>query len=564
MSVSILKARAAVRGGERRASRRRRRLVTLASVHDQGLGSWPTRRRRLSPDRVALVYGDDQRTYAELDDRSRRLAHALRHLGVTRNDRVAYLGPNHLALLETLFATTSLGAVFVPLNWRLTAPELGYVAMDCGAKVLVHARGLGDVAGVVAADDTTAVVHAVEVGSPFEDMIAAAPADVVDLAIALDDPALILYTSGTTGRPKGATLSHGNVTWNCVNVLIDTDLQSDEVALVCAPLFHVAALNMISMPTFMKGGTVVLMGQFDPNVVIDLIDRRRVTVFFGVPSMLNAMAQVPAWGTADLSSLRRVLCGGAPVPLATIRTYLDRDVVFLQGYGMTETSPGALFLGAERAADKAGSAGVASFFTDVRVVRPDGQEVEPGEKGEVVVAGPNIMLGYWDRAAAAPAPVDDEWFGSGDVAVVDDEGYVTIVDRLKDLIISGGENIYPAEVEDAIYSHPAVAECAVIGVPDERWGEVGLAVVVWREPHDGEGGGPTTGGGPTLDEQVLIEHLQPRLARYKLPQYLVFTDALPRSGAGKVLKNELRDRFATGSGSGEVPAWSRRRPTSPG
>jgi fatty-acyl-CoA synthase len=503
-------------------------------VQDQGLGSWPARRRRLSPQRVALVHEGAALTYAELDDRCRRLATALRDLGVGRGDRVAYLGPNHPTLLESLFATAALGGIFVPLNWRLTVPELTYVVADCGATVLVCAPDLADAARSVADDDSTAVVHTVELGAAFEQLVATAPAHDLDRTVALDDPALILYTSGTTGRPKGATLSHGNVTWNCVNVLIDTDLQSDEVALVCAPLFHVAALNMISMPAIMKGATVVLMGQFDPRRVLGLIESYRVTVLFGVPAMLNAMSQAPEWPTADLSSLRRVLCGGAPVPLATIHTYLERDVVLLQGYGMTETSPGALFLGADRAADKAGTAGVASFFTDVRVVRPDGEEVAPGEKGEVVIAGPNIMLGYWDPATAAPegggVGSGGGWFHSGDVAVVDDEGYVTIVDRLKDLIISGGENIYPAEVEDAIYAHPAVAECAVIGVPDERWGEVGRAVVVRRE-------------GASVDEAALLAHLDGHLARYKQPKSVVFTDALPRSGAGKVLKNQLRRDF---------------------
>jgi fatty-acyl-CoA synthase len=505
-------------------------------MRDQGLGSWPARRRRLSPAHVAFVHGDTRRTYAELDDRTRHLAGALRDVGVGRGDRVAYLGPNHPTLLETLFATTALGGVFVPLNWRLTAPELTYIAADCGATLLMHAAAMADTATAMAADGSTALRHVVELGPAFEGMAtggergggdAAAP---IDAPVRLDDPAVIVYTSGTTGRPKGATLSHGNITWNCVNVLIDTDLASDEVALVCAPLFHVAALNMVSLPMVIKGGTVVLTGAFEPDVALDLIARHRVTVMFGVPSMFNAMAQLPGFASADLSSLRRLLCGGAPVPLSTIRTYLDRDIPFLQGYGMTETSPGALFLAAERAADKAGTAGVASFFTDVRVVRPDGGDVAPGEKGEVVVAGPNVMLGYWDRPDATAEVMDGEWFRSGDVAVVDDDGYVTIVDRIKDVIISGGENVYPAEVEDVIYGHPDVAECAVIGVPDERWGEVGRAVVVPR-------------AGATLDEQALLAHLDGRLARYKVPRSVVFADRLPRSGAGKVLKAALRAAF---------------------
>jgi fatty-acyl-CoA synthase len=506
-------------------------------MRDQGLGSWPVRRRRLSPAHVAFVHGATRRTYAELDDRTRHLAGALRDLGVERGDRVAYLGPNDPTLLETLFAATALGGVFVPLNWRLTAPELTYIAADCGATVLVHAAAMTDAATAVAAG-STALRHLVELGPPYDGMATGGrpggptPAP-IDATVGLDDPAVIIYTSGTTGRPKGATLSHGNITWNCVNVLVDTDLASDEVALVCAPLFHVAALNMVSLPVLMKGGTVVLTGGFDPEAALELIVRHGVTVMFGVPAMFNAMAQVSAFASADLSSLRRLLCGGAPVPLSTIRTYLDRGIPFLQGYGMTETSPGALFLGAERAADKAGSAGVASFFTDVRVVRPDGSEVEPGEKGEVVVAGPNVMRGYWNRPEATAEVMDGDWFRSGDVAVVDDDGYVTIVDRMKDVIISGGENIYPAEVEDVIYGHPDVAECAVIGVPHGRWGEVGRAIVVRR-------------AGTALDEEALLEHLDGRLARFKLPRSVVFTEALPRSGAGKVLKAELRKTFGAG------------------
>ncbi|HET6952208.1 MAG TPA: long-chain fatty acid--CoA ligase [Acidimicrobiales bacterium] len=506
-------------------------------MRDQGLGSWPARRRRLSPDHVALRHGDAARTYAELDDRRRHLAGALRARGVGRGDRVAYLGTNDPALLETLFATTALGAVFVPLNWRLTVAELTWIAADCGASVLVHATDLAATAEAVAADPSTAVRHRVALGPGYESLAGGSPGagepPVLDEPVALDDPAVIIYTSGTAGRPKGATLSHGNVTWNCVNVLVDTDLASDEVALVCAPLFHVAALDMVAMPMVAKGGTTVLTGSFDPAEALDLIERHGVTVMFGVPAMFNAMAQVPAFEGADLSSLRRLLCGGAPVPLSTIRTYLDRGIPFLQGYGMTETAPGALFLGAERAADKAGTAGVPSFFTDVRVVRPDGSDVAPGEKGEVVVAGPNVMLGYWNRPDATADAMDGEWFRSGDVAVVDDEGYVAIVDRIKDMIISGGENVYPAEVEDAIYSHPGVAECAVIGVPDARWGEVGRAVVVRRD-------GPAAAG---LDEQALLDHLDGRLARYKVPRSVVFTDGLPRSGAGKVLKERLRDVF---------------------
>lgn len=498
-------------------------------MRNEGVGSWLARRLRLAPGRIAVVHDDNQFTYAELAERAWRLADALRSMGVSRGDRVAYLGPNHPSLYETLFAATAVGAIFVPLNWRLTLAELSYLIADCGAPVLIHAAEFDEVSRRLVAA-SPGLRHSIALGSYYERVLAGGDPAWVDIEVSLDDPAFILYTSGTTGRPKGVTLSHANVTWNCVNVMIDTGLSADAVSLVCAPLFHSAALDMVSMPAIMTGGSIVLMGQFEPGTVFRLIERHGVSLMFGVPAMFNAMAQHGSWLTADLSSLRYVLCGGAPVPLPVIETYHARGILLLQGYGLTETAPGALFLGAERALDKAGTAGVSSFFTDVRVVRPDGDDVAPGERGEVVIAGPNVMLGYWGLPDATKAAIDDGWFHSGDVAVVDDEGYVTIVDRLKDMIISGGENVSPAEIESVLYSHPSVADCAVIGVPDERWGEVGRAVVVLRP-------------GTAASDSELLEYLSLSLARYKVPKSVVFADELPRSGAGKVLKLEVRKRF---------------------
>jgi fatty-acyl-CoA synthase len=483
----------------------------------------------MAPEHVAVIHDDTTFTYAELAERSWRLADRLRSMGIAPGDRVAYLGANHPSLYETLFAATAIGAIFVPLNWRLTAAELSYMIADCGASVLLHAPEHDDVVRQLVAL-APALRHTIALGAPYDSLLSAGDPAWVDIDAALDDPAFILYTSGTTGRPKGVTLSHANVTWNCVNVMIDTGLSADAVSLVCAPLFHSAALDMVSMPAIMTGGTIVLMGQFDPGTAFELIEQHQVSLMFGVPAMFNAMAQHERWPTADLSSLRYVLCGGAPVPLPVIETYLQRGVLLLQGYGLTETAPGALFLVADRALDKAGTAGVSSFFTDVRVVRPDGTDVTPGERGEVVIAVPNVMLGYWGLPDATSAAVDDGWFHSGDVAVVDDEGYVTIVDRLKDMIISGGENVSPAEIESVLHGHPAVADCAVIGVPDDRWGEVGRAVVVLL---------PDT----AATEAELLEHLGMSLARYKVPKSVVFVDELPRGGSGKILKNIVRQRF---------------------
>ncbi|WP_030606284.1 o-succinylbenzoate--CoA ligase [Streptomyces sclerotialus] len=495
-------------------------------MRNEGLGSWPARRARKTPHRTAVRHEGAATTYAELHDRTTRLAHALRARGVRRGDRVAYLGPNHPSFLETFFAAGALGAVFVPLNTRLAGPEIAYQLADSGAATLVHAPahaalvdGLRDPAGPVRTY--------VEVGPEYEELIAEATDGPLDEPVTGDDVCIIMYTSGTTGRPKGAMLTHANLTWNAVNVLVDTDLTADEVALVSAPLFHTAGLNMLTLPVLLKGGTCVLVESFDPEATFDLIAEHRITFMFGVPTMFERIAHSPRWPAADLSSLRILTCGGSPVPAPLIATYQERGLTFQQGYGMTEAAPGALFLDGEHAVSKAGSAGVPHFFTDVRVVRPDLSPTAVGEPGEVLVRGPNVMSGYWGLPEESAAVFADGWFRTGDAARVDADGYVTVVDRLKDMIISGGENVYPAEVESALLAHPGIAECAVIGVPDERWGEVPRAVVVPRD-------------GCALDPAEVLASLAGRLAKYKIPKSVVVADELPRTASGKLLKPRVR------------------------
>lgn len=498
-------------------------------MRNEGVGSWPARRARMTSQRPAVVYDGRTRTYAELAERVARAAHALRDLGVGRGDRVAYLGPNHPALAETLFAAGSLGAVFVPLNTRLAVPELAYNLEDSGAQTLIWAPEFR--AAVAELRETVQVGRYVAAGGEYELLLAAADTTPLDEPVGLDDVCMIQYTSGTSGRPKGVQLTHGNIAWNCYNILLDVDVSSDEVSLVSAPMFHTAALNQLFLPTVLKGGTSVLMSAFDPDLAFELIAEHRVTWMFGVPTMFLAMAQSPRWPEADLSSVRILICGGAPVPEPLIRTYQARGLTFLQGYGLTETSPGALFLRAADGTRKAGSAGTACFFTDVRVVRPDGTDVAPGQVGEVIIQGPNVTPGYWQRPEATEAALSaDGWFRSGDAAVVDDEGFVTIVDRVKDMYISGGENIYPAEVEQKIHAHPDVADCAVIGIADERWGQVGRAIIVLRD------GANATG-------TDIVEFLAGRLAKYKIPKSVVLTDGLPRNATGKLLRSRLREQY---------------------
>ncbi|MBW6440153.1 long-chain fatty acid--CoA ligase [Actinoplanes hulinensis] len=483
-------------------------------MRNAGLGSWPVRRAAMSPGSTALIFEERRTTYAQLHERTSRLAAALRAAGVRPGDRVAYLGPNHPSLVETMFAAWALGAVFVPMNFRLTEPEIEYQLRHSGAVALIHALPVS-------------FEVPIKVGlSGYEDFLA-------DLArfdepVTLDDVACILYTSGTTGHPKGAVLTHGNLVWNCYNLLVCVDIAGDEVTLLSAPLFHVAALNQCLLPTFLKGGTSVIMPGWDVDGCFDAISRYGVTWMFGVSTMFAGLSRSPRWPTADLSSVRCLMTGGAAVPEALIRTYQDRGLAFCQGYGMTETAPGATFLEARESRDHVGSAGLPVFFTDVRCVRPDLTPAPPGEPGEVLVRGPNVTPGYWNDPAATAAAFTDGWFRSGDLAVVGEDGHFRIVDRTKDMYISGGENVYPAEVEAAIFEHPAVAEAAVVGVPDEKWGEVGRAFVV-----------PVPGAG--LSPGDIPAHLAGRLARYKIPVYVDIVTDLPRTGSGKVRKGPLRD-----------------------
>ncbi|MEU4162436.1 long-chain fatty acid--CoA ligase [Actinoplanes sp. NPDC026670] len=484
-------------------------------MRNAGLGSWPARRAAMSPGATALIFGERRTTYAELFERISRLAAALRAAGVGPGDRVAYLGPNHPSFVETMFATWMLGAIFVPLNFRLTPPEIDYQLRHSGAAALISATPVDFEVGIrITVDDL--------------DGFAAAGGDVEEPETSLDDVACILYTSGTTGHPKGAMLTHGNIIWNCYNLLVCVDVASDEITLVSAPLFHVAALNQCLLPTFLKGGTSVIMPGWDVDGCFDAIAEHRITWMFGVSQMFAGLSQSPRWHNADLTSVRSLMTGGAPVPDGLIRAYQERGLAFCQGYGMTETAPGATFLEARESRAHIGSAGLPVFFAEVRVTRPDLTPVDPGEPGEVLVRGPNVTPGYWNDPAATAAALTDGWFHSGDLAVVDEAGHHRIVDRTKDMYISGGENVYPAEVEAAIFEHPAVAEAAVVGVPDEKWGEVGRAFVV-----------PMPGA--SLTPADVPAFLSGRLARYKIPVYVDVVDDLPRTGSNKVRKGPLRD-----------------------
>ncbi|UZX05406.1 long-chain fatty acid--CoA ligase [Arthrobacter sp. CDRTa11] len=509
----------------------------LAPQRDAGIGGWATRRAITHPDVSALIYDGSHVTYRELLDRSTAVAHHLAGLGVCPGDRVAYAGRNEPAFVYTMLGTHLLGAIFVPLNFRLAPRELDYVLQHSEATVLIYApESAASVQESVAAGELAkrqalvAVTDAAPDGSDFASWLESGFQRYFDVPISRDDTAFILYTSGTTGRPKGATLSHDNVYWNCLNLFATLDITSREVALVSSPLFHVAALTQTLLPVLLKGATAVLMPAWDTEECFDLIQDHAITWMFGVPTMYAAMEQSARWKNTNLSSLRLLTAAGAPIPPSIIASYQKRGFLFCQGYGLTETAPGATFLEASASRRKVGSAGLALPFTQVRCVTKDGRDVLPGERGEILIKGPNVMKGYWnDTKATKESFTDDGWFRSGDIAVTDDEGYIYIVDRLKDMFISGGENIYPSEVEAALYEHPAVQDAAVVGTPDEKWGEVGKAFI-------------SPAAGQHTSSQELRQFLASRLAKYKIPVYFEFLDDLPKTGSGKVRKDILRER----------------------
>jgi fatty-acyl-CoA synthase len=500
---------------------------------DYGIGSWPQRRARICGSAIALRQQDHVVTYTELARRVELLAQALAGNGVRVGDRVAYLGPNDLAGLELFFAAGRLGALFVPLNTRLTAREVAYLLDDSRPAVLVF--GADYSGGVVAADPVgrgvRLVVSAAGSGSSYSDLLASGSGfGAVQREVGLDDAAVILYTSGTTGRPKGAVLTHGNLTFNTMNQLAHADFMSTDIALCISPLFHATGLGQVTLPTLFKGGTVVTVPKFDAGEVLSLIEGLRVTSFAAVPTMLQMLCDHPAFETTDLSSLRIVIYGGSPIAERVAVTWQRRDVEILQGYGMTEASPGVLLAVPGMAAGRPLSAGVPHFFTDVSLesVGPETASAgaERAETGELLVRGLNVFRGYYERPGDTRRAMTDGWFRSGDVVTLDRDGWAYVTGRVKDVIISGGENVYPAEVEAAINALPGVSASAVIGYPDDRWGEVGLAFVV---ADDG-----------AWTAESLRAALAETLAAFKIPRHIRFARDLPQTATGKVRRDDLR------------------------
>jgi O-succinylbenzoate-CoA ligase len=508
------------------------------------IGCFLSKRAELSPTLEALIEVESGRrfSYRELNARCNRTAHALRALGVKKGDRVALLLMNGAEYVESFFAAAKIGAIVVPLNWRLVPDELAFILGDSGAKLLIFGEEFADAVADLhrRGSAETELRHWLRVDSEdarprpdwalsYAELQAEASDQEPWVGAADHDELYIMYTSGTTGLPKGAVHTHETSTWAVLTINATADLRHHDRYLLMLPLFHVGALTPLTGSVH-RGVTNAILRAFDPGVAWRTIEAERITTMLAVPAMLNFMLQVPEREQVDHSSLRWCMSGAAPVPVSLIEAYGKLGIEIHQVYGLTESCGPACLISPEEALAKAGSTGKAFFHTDVRVVDEQGNRVEPGATGEVLVRGRHVMKGYWQRPEATAEAIRDGWLHTGDVAAIDEDGFIYIQDRIKDMIISGGENVYPAEIENVIVAHPKVSEVGVIGQASDRWGESPVAIVVKSDA--------------SLSEQDVLDHCQGKLARFKQPVRVYFADEIPRNPSGKILKRLLRDEYA--------------------
>jgi acyl-CoA synthetase (AMP-forming)/AMP-acid ligase II len=487
-----------------------------------------------TPDKPIAVFDDKAVTYREMVDWSAALAGGLRARGVGAGDVVGLLSYNSIEFLATIFAANYVGAIAMPVNWRLAAAELRFILEHSGARALVCDEALLELA-----DEATTGMDAlvrVHVGDDpaagwerFADLASAA-GESTRVHLQGDDIHRLMYTSGTTGRPKGVMITHANLAWKNFAHIAEFGFTSDDVGLACGPLYHVGALDLITTTMIAVGATTVIHRIFDAGRVVDEIERSRVTSVWTAPAMVRAILDVPGIEQRDLSSVKLIIAGGEKMPIPFIERLrrVFPSAWFADAYGLTETVSGDTFLDRESTVAKLGSVGRPCQYLELDIWDEHGRPLPPGDRGEVVLRGPKVFKGYWRDPDATATAFAGGWFHTGDIGVRDGDGYLYIVDRLKDMIVSGGENIASSEVERVLYEHASVVEVAVVGRPDHRWGEVPVAFVV------------ATSDATTADE--LIEHCRGQLARFKVPKDVVFIDALPRNPSGKVLKRELRTR----------------------
>ncbi len=508
------------------------------------LCDWITRHADFTPAKTAVRCGDRQLTYAEMADHISRLAAVLKNsFLVGRGDRVALLAQNNAETLVVAFACARIGAIFQPLNWRQAAPEHIHALNDSMPRVLFAATAFGDLVKSIAGDIPAMAFVALDdegqSGWPsYRSLLDDTPDGVAaDPSVGPEDSFLLCYTSGATGRPKGAVLSQNAIFFNAVNSQHMHRLTGDDQVLAPIPLFHVGGLNILTTPALHVGATVHLSPAFDVDETFDILERRRITLTVLVPTQLGAMLASPRWGSSDLTSLRSISTGSTLVPTPLIEKVQDKGIPVIQVYGCTETTPLATYQTVETAAASLGSGGKAALHCRVRIADDDDRDVAAEISGEVLVKGPNVLKEYWNDEQATALALKGGWFHTGDIGHFDAGGFLYIDDRKKDMIITGGENVYPAMLENILADCPGVREAAVIGRPDRKWGEVAVAVILKENGND-------------LDEDAVISHFDGRIGRFAIPREVIFIEAMPRNAMGKVVKDELRAMVGNLRGGG--------------
>jgi len=504
------------------------------------IGDYLARRELYSPDKLAFIDAGKnpewRLTFRQANRRANKLASWLKSQGVGKGDRVAILARDGYEHLDVFFACSKLGAIHTALNWRLNWHELLEIFQYTTPKILIFSDDFKDNAAQLTARFPLPTLHLDGNGIPgslyFETILQESPDSPITCeTLEAEDTAALIFTGGTTGTPKAAEVSHRMIGWNTLNTVIH-DVTHNDVYLNVFPMFHTGGLFVYTLPQVIFGGTTILIRTFDPAQVLALLQREKVTIFAAVPTMYQMLTTAPNWAEADLSSLRFCTSGGAPLPVPLVEKYTaEKGIRFKQGFGMTEFGPGIFALAPEDAIRKAGSIGRPNFFVDAQIMDDGNNILGPEQEGELVLKGPSYCSGYFNNPEATAAAVDERgYFHTGDVARFDAQGYFFIVDRKKDMFISGGENVYPVEIENVLYKHPTVHMCAVIGVPDPKWGEVGKACVVLKP-------------GNTVSEAELLDFMAARLAKYKVPKSVALMESLPISAAGKILKRELRAKY---------------------
>lgn len=490
--------------------------------------NWLEHRSRLTPDRIAAVDGETGQkwTYRQLNERAGRMARHLRSLGIGFGDRVALLSPNDISFFDLFFACGKIGAVFVPLNWRLNARDLTFILQDCTPKLLAYDGGLAAMSEPLPAP-AKLQVHS----ESYLDTVLNGPGLEPAGQARAEDDAMIIYTSGTTGKPKGVVLLYRSIFWNAINTVISWNLTADDVSPTYMPMFHTGGLNALTFPILHVGGTVVLVRSFDADKVFDLLNRERCTIALMVPTMYHLMSRSPRFAEAVFPTMRVFLSGGAPCPQSVYQAFGAKGFFFKEGYGLTEAGPNNFYLHPEDAPRKRGSVGKPMMYNKVKIVNEQGEETGTDEPGELLLQGNHLFGRYWNNPEATEKVLQDGWFYTGDYAMRDQDGCYYIVGRKKDMIITGGENVYPKEVENAIEGLDCVNEVAVVGLPDERWGEAVTAIVALLP-------------GTRLTYEELKAHCRNQLAKYKIPKRLIVVEEIPKNAVGKIDKKLLIEKFS--------------------